>query len=298
MRAPGVAGLGESSVDFVYVTERLPGQQSSKSRIQSHYSTCGGQVATTMAACAALGLHASFLGPIGDDDNGRRLRQELADRGVDVSRTIVRPAPNRYAIIVVDGSTGERTVLWERDPRLDIPPERLGEPHIAGARIVHVDGTDEAASIALARTARAAGLTVTCDIDTVTPRTGELLSHVTIPILGEHVPQQLTGTTDIEVAMRAVRGPHHDLFCVTLGSRGAALLDGERFLQAPSTSVAAVDTTGAGDVFRGGFIYGLLQGWPSHRTLQFANAAAASSCTRRGAIPSVPDRLEVERHLR
>jgi sulfofructose kinase len=146
--------------------------------------------------------------------------------------------------------------------------------------------------------ARGAGRAVTCDIDSITPRTDELLSQVTIPILAEHVPHEVTGMSDLEAAMRAMRKPHHDLFCVTLGIRGSAALDGERFVQAPAVAVTAVDTTGAGDVFRAGFIYGALQRWPSERTLRFANAAAAVSCTRRGALPSVPRLLEVEQHLR
>jgi sulfofructose kinase len=293
-----VVGFGESSVDFVYVTEPLLQPGVSKARIIDHYSTCGGQVATAMAACAALGLKAGFLGPIGDDENGRRLMRELAEHGVDTSRTISRAAPSRYAIILVDRGSGERVVLWERDPRLDVPVDDLDASLFSDAQVVHVDASDETASIALARRARAAGAIVTCDVDTVTARTSELLSEVTSPILAEQIPREITGLTDPEAALRALREPHQPCLCVTLGGRGSAALDGDRFVQVPAHTVTAVDTTGAGDVFRAGFIYGLLQQWPVERTLRFANAAAALSCTRRGALPSVPSRLEVERQLR
>jgi sugar/nucleoside kinase (ribokinase family) len=73
-------------------------------------------------------------------------------------------------------------------------------------------------------------------------------------------------------------------------------LDGDRLIHVPGFEVEAVDTTGAGDVFRGGFIYGLLQQWPVDRVLRFANAAAAVSCTRTGALDSVPS-LEDTRRL-
>ena len=288
-----VLGFGESSVDSVHVVPALPREGMSKLRISSHFAACGGQVATAMAACAALGLRAGYLGAVGNDENGARIRQALNARGVDLSRTIVREASSRFAVILVEESTGERVVLWERDPRLDLAFGDLTPACAAGARIVHVDATDEAASIQLARIARESGATVTCDVDAVTDRTPELLSHVSTPILAAEVPRKLTGITEIERALRAMRGSHPGLLCVTLGERGSAALDGDRFVEVPAPAVSAVDTTGAGDVFRAGCIYALIQAWPTDEMLRFANAAAAVSCTRRGAIDSVPTLVEV-----
>ena len=293
-----VIGFGESSVDYVHVVEDLPRNGASKVRIASHYSSCGGQVATTMTACAALGLTAGYLGPLGNDDNGRRVREALRERAVDISRVIVRDAPNRFAVILVDRASGERIVFWDRDPGLDIPPAELSAAMIAGARIVHLDGTDEAASIALAKMARQQAAIVTLDIDDVTPRTPELLASATVAIVAEHVPRLLTGISDTEAALRAMATRHGARPCVTLGSRGSAALDGNRFVHAPAVAVEAVDTTGAGDVFRAGFILGLLREWPVERTLRFANAVAAVSCTRTGAITGAPSLADVEPYLR
>jgi sulfofructose kinase len=135
---------------------------------------------------------------------------------------------------------------------------------------------------------------VTSDIDRLTERTEELVAAVTIPIFAEHVPLALTGTNDPESALRALRKRHDGLLCVTLGSHGALALEGDRAVYSPGFRITAVDTTGAGDVFRGGFIYGLLRRWPTEQILQFANAAAAVSCTRLGALTGVPDLAEVE----
>lgn len=293
-----VLGFGESSVDFVHIVDGLPRADVSKLRISSHYSTCGGQVATTLAACAALGLRASYLGAVGTDENGARIRQALNERGVDTSRTIARDAETRFALILVDETGGDRVVLWQRDVRLDVDTTQLENDPILDARVVHVDATDEAGSIALAARARSAGAIVTCDVDSVTPHTRELLSHASFPILAEAVPQQLTGVSDVEGALRALRASHPGVLCVTLGERGSAALDGDLFVQVPALAVQPVDTTGAGDVFRAGFIFGLLQEWPTERTLRFANTAAALSCTRHGAMNSVPNLADVERHLR
>ena len=107
------------------------------------------------------------------------------------------------------------------------------------------------------------------------------------------MPTRLTGLNDQEEALRALRQPHHQLLCVTLGEQGAMALDGEASSRA-GVQVDAVDTTGAGDVFRAGFIYALLRGWPTETSLRFANAAAAVSCTRLGALGGIPSLDEVE----
>ena len=131
----------------------------------------------------------------------------------------------------------------------------------------------------------------------MTHRTHELVAAVTIPIFAEHVPQAITGEADVERALRAIRRHHDGLLCVTLGARGAVLLDGDHLHEAAALPVEVVDTTGAGDVFRGAFIYALLSGDAPADMLRFANAAAAISCTREGAIGSVPTLKEVRMTL-
>jgi sugar/nucleoside kinase (ribokinase family) len=285
-----VVGIGENSIDYVY---RLPSLSLSatKMRIARHEVLAGGQVTTTLATCAALGLTTSYAGTFGDDENGRRVRRELDARGVDTRAAIVRAVPNRYAVILVDESSGERVVLWDRDPRLNVSREEIPAGAIRSARVLHVDNVDEDAAIGAARIARAANVPVTSDIDHVTGRTGELLELVTIPMFSEHVPHALTGEVDPERALRALRHTHQGWLVVTLGDKGSMLLEGDRLHHVPAFEVTPVDTTGAGDVFRGAFIYAWLHGTEPARILEFANAAAAISCTREGALTSVP-RLE------
>lgn len=288
-----ILGFGESSVDEVLLVPELPQRSASKVPISSSTMMYGGQVATCMAACAALGLPTAYLGPVGDDDDGRQLLGRLQEKGVDVSRVLVRRAPTRRAVILVEQATGERFVLWERDRALDVAPRELSPALLDGAEVVHVDAVDETASIHLASLARASGARVTCDVDRVTTRTGELLAAITHPILAADVPAALTGVSDLEASLRALRTRHPGVLCVTLGDRGSAALDGDRFLFAPAFQVAVVDSTGAGDVFRAGFVYGLVQGWPTGEVLRFANAAAAVNCTRAGAMAGVPDRHDI-----
>ena len=262
-------------------------------RISSHTVSYGGQTATTVAACAALGLRAGYLGAVGGDDNGRRLCAELERRGVDVSQVLTRRGPNRFAVIAVDNQTGERIVLWDRDERLNLSPDEILPEVIASARVVHVDDEDQEAAIAAARLGRAAGVHVTSDIDRLTVRTAELVAAVTIPMFNEHTLPQFVGESSPERALRKLRKSHDGLLCVTLGEEGAMMLAGDELIYEHGFEVEPVDTTAAGDVFRAAFIHALLNDVPRRQMLRFANAAAAVSCTRAGAIPSVPSLQDV-----
>lgn len=290
-----VLGVGCNSVDYVYRLPASPRADSStaKLRISSHAAMCGGQMATALAACAGFGLRAAYLGAAGNDDNGRLVVGELERRGVDVSPVKTRQCGNRFAVIAVDEHTGERIVLWDRDDRLNILPHEIDPALVGNARLVHVDDEDQEAAIAAAMLAREAGVPVTSDIDRITGRTRDLVAAVSIPIFAQHVLPEITGESDVRRALTAVRAWHEGTLCVTLGSSGAMMLAGDRFIYEPAFEITAVDTTGAGDVFRAAFIYALLHGYPPHEQLRFANAAAAVSCMRRGAMASTPSLAEV-----
>ena len=295
-RAWDVVGVGANSVDFVHL---LPGYPQpfgtfAKMKIERQEILCGGQMATAMCACAKLGLRAKYAGVTGTDENGRRVRTELRRRGIDLTDVIIRDAQNQFAVILVDETNGDRIVLWDRDELLLMRERDIPVEAIATARAVHVDDVDQAAAIRTAQVAREHDVLVTSDIDRLTDRTRELIDTVSIPIFAEHVPPRASGITDQETALATLRQPHHRMLVVTLGERGAMALDANGIHYAPAFAVEAVDTTGAGDVFRAGFIYALLRGWPTDEILRFANAAAAVSCTRLGALGGIPSLDEVE----
>ena len=292
-----VVGIGESSVDEVYRLAAAPGPDV-KVPVSSRQIRYGGQVATTLATCASFGLRPPLVGTLGEDEHATGLRDTLERRGVNTTHLIPRRARHRHALILVDERTGDRTVLWERDARLSLDVSDVPRDLVTGARLLHVDDLDADAAIEAASVARAAGIPVTSDIDRVTDQTEALIAAVTIPIFAEHVPTTLTGEADSERALRKLRGSHAGMLCVTLGARGSMLLEGNQLYRVPAPRVAAVDATGAGDVFRGAFICALLRGDRPAEILRFANAAAALSCTREGALDSVPTLSEVEEFLR
>ena len=290
-----VVGVGTNSVDDVLLLKggAASAQASGKARVDARYQFAGGQTATVLAACAKLGSRCRYVGAFGSDERGQLIRRTLVALGIDVAHAVECGAPNRNAVIVVDGD-GRRTVLWHRSGRLAVSPSDL-RPDVLEARIVHVDDDDPVLALHASRLARDAGTPVTSDIEHPSDTVEQLVSTVTYPILEQQLPAKLTGESDPERALRKLRRLNPGVLCMTLGDCGAAALDGDRFHVSPAFRVGVVDTTAAGDVFRAGFIYGLLRGLTIPDVLRFANAAAAVSCTRLGAIPSVPPVEEVEK---
>ncbi len=293
-RAWDVVGVGANSVDTVYRIPAFPEPDGPRSKLPITARTvrCGGQTATALVVCARWGHRTAYVGVTGTDEDGRLLRARLREEGVDTGHVVAREGGNGAATILLP-DTGERIVLWSRPAGLALRPEELPHDVLAQARVVHVDDADEEAALAAAGCASRAGAIVTCDIERVTPRTPALLALVTSPVLAEHVPAVLTGEADPERALRALRSRHAGRLCVTLGARGALLLDGDTLYREAGLPVQTVDTTGAGDVFRGAFIHGLLEGLPPQALLRLANAAAALACTRVGAMDAVPALAEV-----
>lgn len=289
-----VIGVGAACVDHVCRLPVFPRSDcaSSKVRMHAQWRMCGGQTATALATCAQLGLRTKYVGAVGMDDEGARILTELSARGIDMSDVVRLDVASATATILIDDS-GERIVLWHRDPRLGIPVERLPVADIAQARLLHVDDVDPVAALEAARVARRAGVPVTCDIDHITPRTAALLELVSHPVFAEQVPLDLTGQTDQGEALRALSARYGGPVVVTLGERGAMACEGGEIIEVPAFVVDPIDTTGAGDVFRAGFIYGVIRGWPLPQRIRFANAAAAVSCTRLGAMGGVPTMEEI-----
>lgn len=292
-----IVGLGANSVDFVCTVPAAPAALGplSKLRIEHHRHSCGGQIATTLSAVAHWGLATRYLGAFGNDANAVLIRAELERRGIDLSHAVTREAPNQFAVIIIDASTGERIVLWDRDERLLLADNEITPTMIAGADLVHVDDVDVAASTRAASFARALGIPVTTDIDRAVDGIETLIQTATHPIFSEHVVTTITGESDPERALRKMRTTHRGILTVTLGAHGAMALEGDTIVHEPGFVVMPVDTTGAGDIFRAGFIFGLRQGWQTAEILRFANAAAAESCTKEGAIGGVPDLATVTR---
>jgi len=297
--AVDVVGLGLNAMDWITILPRFP-EPMSKTPILSIHREPGGQVATALATCARLGLSTRYIGSVGSDETGRLQIASLEREGIDVTHVrVVDGASSQMAIILVEQGIGERTVLWQRDPRLIFPPEDVREDVIRSGRILHLDGHDSAAALAAARIAKDGGIPVVVDIDRIyDDRTFELLSQVDYLIAAEELALTVTGEPDPEKAALALSARFPEARTgVTLGSRGAVFVIDRSAVFSPAFQIEARDTTGAGDVFHGAFIYGLLQNWEFERTVRFSHAVAAIQCTGVGARTAIPRLDEVRAFL-
>ena len=289
-------------MDTICTVRRFP-SPNSKTAIDSVRVEPGGQVATALAACRSFGLSARYIGSVGDDDAGRAQLHSLRDSGLDIEHVrVVAGAMTQFAVILLERGVGERTILWHHDPRLNYPLSELRRDVILSGRALHLDGCDSAAALQAARWARAAAVPVVIDIDELYDEsTEELLRHVDYLIAAvDFVDQVMPGIADnnAEEAAREIADRYGcAVVGITLGDRGAVFSENGCLVRAPGFAVDTADTTGAGDVFHGAFVYGLLQRWTLPDIARFANAAAALKCTRVGARRGIPSLDEVRRFL-
>ena len=277
-----IVGVGLNATDTLIPVSRYP-VSGSKVEIRSASVLPGGQVASAMVACQRWGLRARYVGKLGDDAAADLHRAEFARAGVEAKIITARDCASHQSFILVEDS-GERTVLWKRDERLMLRPEELRREWIADARALHVDGRDTAAAISAAGWAREAGIPVVADLDELYPDVEQLIEKVDYLIVSRNIPGQLTGKSDLRESLMATRLQYGcRLTAATLGQDGVLAWDGHDFCYRPAYRVEVVDTTGAGDIFHAGIIYGLLQRSPLAQTLDFACAAAALNCTAVGA---------------
>jgi sulfofructose kinase len=294
-RAFDVVGMGLNSVDLLCIVPRFPAFNS-KMKLNRFSKQGGGQVATAMVALARWGLKTKYLGKIGGDEFGRFSLKSIRDEGVDVSGVVLEPdSATQMAVILVDGSSGERTILWDRDNRLMYREGELRKTDICCGKILHMDGHDTHAALQCARWAHEEGIRTVIDTDRVDPLSSELLKEIDFVITSAQFPMIFTGIPHREKALLELQKHTRGFVCATLGREGAMCLVDGNIVYAPGFQVNAVDTTGAGDVFHAGFIYGLLQNWELNEILSFANAAAALKCLDLGGRTGIPGLEEARR---
>lgn len=283
-----VAGLGLNAVDHLCVIPRFP-QFDSKLKMLDFKKQGGGQAATAMVACQRLGLTTRYVGKVGDDEYGNYSRKSLKDEGVDTEGVVVVPgARNQFAFILIDRDTGERTIIWDRDPRLVIRPDELHRDSICSAKVLLVDGHDAAAAVQGARWAQEEKMVVVMDAERISEETAELVSLVDIVIGEKHFPERFTGIPDLKKALVGIAGKGPQVTGVTLGKEGALVLYQGEFYHSPAYEVNCRDTTGAGDVFHAAFVRALFEDWELMRCLDFSNAVAALKCGDLGGRAALP----------
>src|SRR5215204_6003745 len=291
-------GFGLNAVDHLIVVPEYPAFDT-KIRLLEHKQSAGGQTATTMVALRRLGLKTAYAGRFGSDPEGLFGFQTLKDDDVNVDfAEIVEGARNQVAFITVDARSGERTIVWDRDDRLAYSPEQAPAEFGALGKVLQRDGHDPPACARVAQAARETGTIISADIDNVYEGLPELLPLIDIMIGSKEFPSRVTGVHDEREALVELKNRFGcALVGMTIGAKGAVVYHEGRFIESRGFEApgGCRDTTGAGDAFHAGFLYGFLTGEDLETSMKFGNAVAAMKCSALGARTALPTKSEFDR---
>jgi len=289
-------GFGLNAVDHLIVMPEYP-QFDAKVRLLEHKQAAGGQAASTMVALQRLGLKTAYAGRFGSDAEGQFGLAAIKAEGVNIQfAEVIEGARNQIAFVIIDVRSGERTILWDRDERLAYKAEEAPIDLAARASVLHLDAHDPPACAWMARAARAAGAIISADIDNIYEGLPELLPLLDILITSKQFPHRMTGISDQRASLVELKARYGcAMVGATLGKQGAIIYCDGQFLESPAFEVpgGCRDTTGAGDAFHAGFLYGMLGGEDVETSLKLANATAALKCRSLGARGSLPDAKEL-----
>ena len=294
-------GFGLNAVDHLIVVPEYPAFDT-KTRLLEHKQTTGGQTATTMVALQRLGFKTAYAGRFGSDAEGQFGFQALKSESVNVEfAEVIEGARNQIAFIIVDARNGERTIIWDRDERLSYAAAEAPLALASRGRVLHLDAHDPPACARMAHAARAVGTIVTADIDNIYEGLPELLPLIDVLITSREFPHRLTGIADERASLVELKARYGcGIVGMTKGAAGATIYCEGQFIESPAYEVpgGCRDTTGAGDAFHGGFLFGLLSGEDVETSLRFANALAALKCRDLGARTALPTENELTDFLR
>jgi sugar/nucleoside kinase (ribokinase family) len=293
-------GFGLNAVDHLIVVPEYPAFDT-KMRLLDHKQSAGGQTATAMVALRRLGLKTAYAGRFGSDPEGLFGLQTLKDDDVNVDfAEVIEGAANQIAFITVDVRSGERTIVWDRDDRLAYKREEAPADFGALGKILHLDAHDPPACVRVAQAARQTGTIVSADIDNVYEGLPELLPLIDILIGSKEFPRRVTGIADERAALLELKARYGcAVVGMTMGVAGAMVYCNDTFIESPALEApgGCRDTTGAGDAFHGGFLYGLLTGADIETSLKLGNAVAAMKCSALGARTALPTKSALDQFL-
>lgn len=282
-----VCVIGSANLDLVATTDRLPGPGETVLG-HSFSEHAGGKGLNQAVAAARAGARTAFCAAVGDDDAARQLLQVMADDKIDATAVQrLTGVPTGRALIGVSASA-ENSIIVVAGANGALDAAHVVE-HAGSARVVLAQLEVPVATVQAALAAgRAAGAITILNPAPAAQLSAEILALCDVVIPNEHEIQILGGLQALfDLGAAAV--------VVTLGSRGARLCTPDGYeLAIPAFAVDPVDTTAAGDAFCGAFAAALATGASMPDALRFAAAAGALATTRSGAVPSLPNRIEID----
>ena len=292
-----VVGLGQCSWDYLSVVDSYP-TLDSKKEVLHWEEQGGGPVATALVTLSKLGVASRYHGITGDDEAGEKIRQSLVAEKIDVGGLLRREqSSSQVAFIAIHKDSAKRTIFWMRPQGPPLAPHELQEDFLEGANFVLLDGLMIDVSMHAAEAANRRGIPVMLDAGSLREGTLELARRCDYIVGSEAFGKRLGWEGDRLKFQKIIRSKGFKHITVTLGERGSISFVDDRIIEFPAFDVEVADTTGAGDVFHGAYIYGILLEWKLPEILQFASTVAALKCTKIGGRAGIPHLDEVSRFL-
>lgn len=290
-------GLGFCSNDYLAVLPEIPIDH--KLQMLEHLVQGGGPAATAAVAAARLGVTASFVGVVGDDDPGKRIIRDFEAEHVATDGIVIRRgSESAIAYCWIEQSTGKRSVAWTRGTLQELQAEEVDLEAVRNAKVLHIDGHNPRAALSAVKEARKHDVIVNFDAGTLRDGVPELLPYVTILIASEKFAVQYANDSDMERALLKLGEIGAPVTGLTMGDRGSLILDDGQIRHCPAFPITPVDTTGAGDVFHAAFAVRYLETQDLMECLRFASAVSALKCLKLGGRAGIPSRNEVDEFLK
>ncbi len=294
-----ILGLGVVAVDDLLYVERFP-RPNTKTPIQGQERQGGGLTGTALVAAARLGARTAYLAILGDDTLSRFTLEALEREGVDCTPVLQHPdARPVYSVVIVDRSSGERTIFYTTKGYMPVPSEQIDEQLIRQCRVLFVDYTAGEGGLHATMLAHRYGIPVVADIEQErAPAMAELIPQVDHLIVDVQTAARMTGEAQPPHMVRALARRERACCVVTVGEKGCWYAEwGGEVRYFPAYRVEAVDTTGCGDVFHGAYAACIARGESVARAIQIASATAALKATRPGGRSGIPTWPVVEAFL-
>jgi sulfofructose kinase len=289
-----VIGIGQAAIDHLAVVDRYP-DPDTRSELAGFSIQGGGTVANALVLLAGFGVECAFVGKLSDDDFGRFALRSIEAMKVDVSRAVVQPGRlSPFAFHVLERESHRRTIFHTAGNLDPLGLDQVDLACLQGAELLIVDGHQTEVQIRAAEEAHKLGVRVMLDAGSIREGMGELVALSDVLLASERYASEVAPRGEIEDSLIELSRMGPRVVVVTMGKEGSIGLEGDKLVHQPPLQVEVVDTTGAGDIYLGGYAYALLQGWPLERCMQVASAAAGLSCRNLGARAALPDLQEVE----
>lgn len=256
----------------------------------------GGPIPNALTGLSRMGLSTALIVALGDDLVGKLLVEEIKKEKIDPRYIIIKKGQRSdSAYGFVEEGSGRRTIALYRT--IKINPRDLKLSHLPQPRLIHLDGRDLDVCIKLARWGRKIGAFISFDIGSIRNDVSPIFPLVDHLIVSDAYAFGFTGQKNARTAIKKLKEHCPGTVVVTEGIKGSVALENDRWYHQKAYRVKNIDTTGAGDAFHAGYLYGLIKGFEIAARLRYGAATAALKCTRLGAR-NLPTLREVNRFLK